>query len=152
MESMVATLVLSVGLLGLLAMCQWSERGLQHGLLATRALALMESRLEAKRLGAWDHLLLDDLDRNGSLESRMHDDGLLGDATAGDGVFTGQLMEGAVRLQWTVELNRPAAPASSSTAWVEVRAWFQPAGDHMREVRLRTMRANPRFVGVQVPS
>jgi len=151
-ESMVAALALSLGLLGLLAMCQWSERGLQHGLLATRALALMESRLEAKRLVAWDLLLLDDLDRNGSLESRMHDDGLSGDATAGDGVYTGQLTEGNIRLQWTVELNRSVSPASSSTAWVEVRAWFQPAGDRVREVRLRTMRANPRFVGIQVPS
>lgn len=151
-ESMVAMVVLSIGLMGLLAMFQWSERGLQHGVLATKALALLESRMEAKRLLSWDQLLMDDLDHDGTLEFRMHDDGLQGDTTAGDGVFTGNLTEGNIRVIWTVELNRPEAASAASTAWIEAHAWFQPAGDRAREIRLRTMRTNPHYVGMQVPS
>lgn len=146
-ETMVASVVLSIGLLGLLAMAHVSERGLQHGVLTTKALALLEARLEAKRSLSWDQILLDDLDRNGTLEFRMRDDGLQADATAGDGVFTGNTTEGNIRLIWTVELNRPGSLTAASTAWIEARALIGSAGDAAREVRLRTMRANPRYVG-----
>jgi prepilin-type N-terminal cleavage/methylation domain-containing protein len=148
-ETMVSTAVLSIGLLGLLAMAHVSERGLQHGVLATKALALLEARLEAKRAISWDQLLSDDLDRDGTLEFRMRDDGLQGDNTAGDGIFTGNATHDNIRVSWTVELNRPTDLSASSTAWIEARALFQPVGESVREVRLRTMRANPRYVGWQ---
>lgn len=49
-ESMVALVVLSIGVIGTIGMCEWAERGLQRGALTTTALALAESRLEAKRV------------------------------------------------------------------------------------------------------
>ena len=75
-ESMVALVVLSIGVIGTIGMCEWAERGLQRGALTTTALALAESRLEAKRSVAWERLLMDDVDQDGIVESVMHDDGL----------------------------------------------------------------------------
>ncbi len=149
---MVALVVLAIGLAGSIGTFEWSERGLQRGSLTTQALALIESRLEAKRVLPWEQLLMDDVDRNGSLETRMHDDGLLGDAVAGDGIFTSSVRQGPIRLTWTVETNRVGPLSAASLATIEVRAAFQAAGDREREVRVRTIRANPRYVGHAVVS
>jgi prepilin-type N-terminal cleavage/methylation domain-containing protein len=147
-ESMVALVVLSIGVIGTIGMFEWAERGLQRGALTTTALALAESRLEAKRSLSWEHLLLDDLDQDGTLESSMRDDGLQDDLTNGDGVFTASLTQSNIRLVWTVELNRGRQPAAASLATIEARAIFRTMGGEEREVRLRTIRANPHYVGL----
>jgi prepilin-type N-terminal cleavage/methylation domain len=147
-ESMVALVVLSIGVIGTIGMFEWAERGLQRGALTTTALALAESRLEAKRSLSWEHLLLDDLDQDGTLESSMHDDGLQDDVTNGDGVFTASFTHSNIRLVWTVELNRGGQPAAASLATIEARAIFRTMGGQEREVRLRTIRANPHYVGL----
>ena len=143
-ESMVAMVVLSIGIIGTIGMCEWAQRGLQRGAMTTTALALAESCLEAKRSLPWDQLLADDLDQNGTLESLMRDDGLLGDETNGDGIFTGSLTRSNIRLVWTVELNRGSRPGTPSLATIEARASFTTLGGQPREVRVRTIRANPR--------
>ncbi|MCW5800165.1 MAG: hypothetical protein LZF60_90051 [Nitrospira sp.] len=146
-ESMVALVVLSIGILGTIEMCEWAQRGLQRGAMTATALALAESCLEAKRSLPWDQLLADDLDQNGTLESLMHDDGLLDDETNGDGIFTGSQTRSNIRLVWTVELNRGGEPGTASLATIEARASFTTLGGHSREVRVRTIRANPRASG-----
>lgn len=146
-ESMVALVVLSIGIIGTIAMCEWAQRGLQRGAMTTTALAMAESCLEAKRSLPWDQLLTDDLDQNGTFESVMHDDGLQEDAANGDGIFTGSQTRSNIRLVWTVELNRGSQPGSASLATIEARASFTTLGGQEREVRLRTIRANPRYVG-----
>lgn len=146
-ESMVALVVLSIGIIGTIGMCEWAQRGLQRGAMTTTALALAESCLEAKRSLPWDQLLADDLDQNGTLESLMHDDGLLGDESNGDGIFTGSLTRSNIRLVWTVELNRGGQPGAASLATIEARASFTTLGGQSREVRVRTIRANPRAIG-----
>lgn len=146
-ESMVALVVLSIGIIGTIGMCEWAQRGLQRGAMTTTALALAESCLEAKRSLPWDQLLADDLDQNGSLESLMHDDGLLDDETNGDGVFTGSLTRSNIRLVWTVELNRGGQLGTASLATIEARAIFITLGGQPREVRVRTIRANPFAIG-----
>ena len=151
-ESMVALVVLSIGISGTIGMCEWAQRGLQRGVMTTTALALAESCLEGKRSLPWDQLLADDLDQNGTLESLMHDDGLLGDETNGDGIFTGSLTRSNIRLSWTVELNRGGQLGSASLATIEARASFTTLGGQTREVRLRTIRANPRATGSMVLS
>lgn len=147
-ESMVSLVVLSIGVIGTIGMCQWAERGLQRGALTTSALALAESRLEAKRSLPWDQLLLDDLDQDGTLESTMRDDGLQDDMTNGDGIFTAGLTRANIRLVWTVELNRGNRPATASLATIEARAIFRTMGGQEQEVRVRTIRANPHYVGL----
>ncbi|GAB1721510.1 MAG: hypothetical protein NTNFB01_04060 [Nitrospira sp.] len=146
-ESMVALVVLSIGIIGTIGMCEWAQRGLQRGAMTTTALALAESCLEAKRSLPWDQLLADDLDQNGTLESIMRDDGLVDDEINGDGIFTGSQTRSNIRLVWTVELNRAGQPGSSSLATIEARATFTTLGGQEREVRVRTIRANPRVVG-----
>ena len=147
-ESMVALVVLSIGVIGTIGMCEWAERGLQRGALTTTALALAESRLEAKRSVSWEQLLMDDLDHDGTVESAMRDDGLQDDVTNGDGIFTASAMQSNIRLVWTVELNRGTQPAGASLATIEARAIFRTIGGQEKEVRMRTIRANPRFVGL----
>jgi prepilin-type N-terminal cleavage/methylation domain-containing protein len=151
-ESMVALVVLSIGVIGTIRMFEWAEHGLHHGSLTTTALALAESRLEAKRSLPWEQLLMDDLDQDGTLESPMRDDGLQDDVTNGDGIFTGSVVRSNIRLVWTVELNRGGLPASASLASIEARAIFRAQGGQEKEIHLRTIRANPRYVGVQVLS
>lgn len=151
-ESMVALVVLSIGVIGTIAMCEWAQRGLQRGAMTTTALALAESCVEAKRSLPWDQLLADDLDQNGTLESLMRDDGLLDDETNGDGIFTGSVTRSNIRLVWTVELNRGGQPGTASLATIEARASFTTLGGQSREVRVRTIRANPRAVGAMALS
>lgn len=151
-ESMVALVVLSIGIIGTIGMCEWAQRGLQRGALTTSALALAESRLEVKRSLPWDQLLADDLDQDGTLESAMRDDGLLDDGTNGDGIFTASLTRSNIRLVWTVELNRGRQPGAASLATIEARAIFRTLEGQEREVRVRTIRANPRYVGLPVLS
>lgn len=151
-ESMVALVVLSIGVIGTIGMFESAERGLQRGALTATALALAESRLEAKRSLSWEHLLLDDLDQDGTLETSMRDDGLQDDATNGDGIFTASLTRPDIRLVWTVEFNRSGQPAASSLATIEARAIFRTIGGQVKEIRLRTIRANPHYVGQPVLS
>lgn len=147
-ESMVALVVLSIGVIGTIGMFDWAERGLQRGALTTAALALAESRVEAKRSLPWEQLLVDDLDQDGTLESSMRDDGLQDDMANGDGIFTASLTRSNIRLVWTVELNRGNQPAAASLATIEARAIFRTIGGQEKEVRVRTIRANPRYVGL----
>ncbi len=151
-ESMVALVVLSIGVIGTIAMCEWAQQGLQRGALTATALALVESRLEEKRSLPWEQLLTDDLDQDGTAESQMRDDGMQGDVTNGDGVFTGSMTRSNIRLEWTVEFNRGRQPGTASLATIEARARFRALGGQEREVRLRTIRANPRYVGLPVLS
>ena len=151
-EAMVALVVLSIGVIGTIGMFEWAEHGLQRGSLITSALALAESRLEAKRSLPWEQLLVDDLDEDGTLESSMRDDGLQDDVTNSDGIFTGSLVRSNIRLVWTVELNRGSLPANASLATIEARAIFRTKGGQEKEVRIRTIRANPHYVGMQALS
>ncbi|WHZ24141.1 MAG: hypothetical protein OJF47_003253 [Nitrospira sp.] len=48
-ESMVALVVLSIGVIGTIGMFESAEHGLRRGALTATALALAESRLESKR-------------------------------------------------------------------------------------------------------
>ena len=149
-ETMIALVVLSIGVIGTIGMFEWAQEGLERGALTTTALALAESRLEAKRSLPWEQLLVDDVDQDGTLESSMRDDGLQDDAVSSDGIFTGSLVRSHVRVVWTVELNRGSLPANASLATIEAKAMFRTKGGQHREVRLRTIRANPHYVGMQV--
>ncbi len=151
-ESMIALVVLSIGVIGAIGMFELAEHGLQRGSLTTTALALAESRLEAKRSLPWEQLLADDLDQDGTLESSMRDDGLEDDATNGDGIFTGSVTRSNIRLLWTVELNRGNQAAAASLATIEARAIFRTIRGQEREIRVRTIRANPHYVGLQALS
>jgi prepilin-type N-terminal cleavage/methylation domain-containing protein len=151
-ESMVALVVLSIGVIGTIGMFEWAEHGLQQGSVMTTALALAESRLEAKRSLPWEQLLMDDLDQDGTVESSMRDDGVQDDVTTNDGIFTGSLVRSNIRLVWTVELNRGRLPVSASLAIIEARAILRTRGGEEKEIRVRTIRANPHYVGMQVLS
>ena len=59
-EVFVALALTLIGLAGAMGAFQASERSFRTGMLATRALAMAESRIEAKRSVRWDRLLLDD--------------------------------------------------------------------------------------------
>ena len=85
-EVFVALALTMIELAGAMEAFQAAERSLRLGMLVTRALAMAESRIEAKRAARWDRLLLDDLNYDGISDLVMHDDGTEGDVLAGDGV------------------------------------------------------------------
>ncbi|MBI3807780.1 MAG: hypothetical protein HY281_09775 [Nitrospirae bacterium] len=145
-EVLVAMTLTLIGLVGAMGAFQVAERSLRTGTLATRALAMAESRLEAKRSMRWDRLLLDDLDYDGVPDLVMHDDGVGGDVLAGDGVYSGSWDQDGVQLIWTVTPSRFDSLSASGHVLIEARAVYA-ASEGQREVRVGTLRANPVFVG-----
>lgn len=145
-EVLVSMALLLIGLMGAMGSYQAADRGLRAGQLATRALAMAESRIEAKRSARWDRLLVDDLDDDGLSELVMRDDGQMGDAQAGDSVYTGSWEHDAVHVTWTVTPDRPGPLTTAGLVALEARATYKLNGVP-REVRIGTLRANPIFVG-----
>lgn len=145
-EVLVAMTLTLIGLVGAMGAFQAAERSIRVGTLATRALAMAESRIEAKRSMRWDRLLLDDLNHDGVSDLVMHDDGAAGDVLAGDGVYSGSWEHDGVRLIWTVTPSRNGSLSDSGHVLIEARAIYA-AGESQREVRVGTLRANPLFVG-----
>jgi len=147
-EVLVAMTLTMIGLAGAMGAFQAAERSLRTGALATRALAMAESRIEAKRSVRWDRLLLDDLNHDGVLDLVMRDDGAGGDLLAGDGVYSGSWDQDGVHLIWTVTPSRSGSLSASGHVFLEARAVYAAASGP-REVRVGTLRANPRFIGGQ---
>src|SRR6195256_2231685 len=147
-EVLVAMTLTMIGLVGAMGAFQAAERSLRTGTLSTRALAMAESRIEAKRSTRWDRLLLDDLNHDGVPDLVMRDDGTGGDVLAGDGVYSGSWDQDGVHLIWTVTPSRSGSLSASGHVLIEARA-FYAAREVRREVRVGTVRANPVFVGSQ---
>ena len=144
-EVMFAMVILAYAIMGAMGMFQWAERGLQQGARGIRALALVESRLDAKRTVPWSSLLRDDIDGDGVAEILMRDDGAPPDATGGDGVFTASREVGGIRLVWTLEPDRTGPLREAASATLSVRGSYRVWRGLRREIRLGTMRANPRY-------
>lgn len=146
-EVMVAMAITSIALMGAVATFHVAEQWFRQGQLASRALAMAESRIEAKRSARWDRLLLDDLNHDGRPDLTMRDDGQGGDVHAGDGVYSGSWDEDGIHLTWTVTLSRPGALSTSGSVLLEATAsYVTDRGPH--EIRISTLRANPTFVGL----
>ena len=147
-EVLVSMALTLIGLAGAMEAFQAAERSARTNMLATRALAMAESRIEAKRSVRWDRLLLDDLNHDGVPDLVMRDDGAAGDAVAGDGTYSGSWDQDGVQLIWTVTPSRAGSLADSGHVLIEARAVYA-VGEGAREVRVGTLRANPVFVGSQ---
>lgn len=148
-EVIFAMVILAFGVLGVMGMFQWADHGLRHGANGTRALAMVESRLEAKRTVAWDALLLDDLDSDGIPEITMRDDGTEGDEEAGDGVYTASREQDGIRLVWTVQPDRAGSLRSAGSVVIQARASYPVGQGQWREIRIGTLRANPWYLGAR---
>lgn len=145
-EVLVSMTLLLIGLMGAMSSYQAADRGMRAGQLATRALEMAESRIEAKRSARWDRLLVDDLDDDGVPDLVMRDDGEGGDVQAGDAMYTGSWDHDGVHVIWTVAPNRPGSMATAGLVALDARATYAVNG-MPREVRIGTLRANPVFVG-----
>jgi hypothetical protein len=145
-EVLVAMTLAVIGLMGAMGTFHVAERSIGQGTLAVRALAMAEARIEAKRSVRWEQLLADDLDHDGVPEVLMNDDGNGSDVVGGDGIYSAGWEQDAVRLTWTVILNRAGNLSTAGFAGLEARASYASA--HGRsEVQVATIRANPVFVG-----
>jgi len=145
-EVLVALTLTLIGVTGAMGAFQAAGRSITQGTLATRALAMAESRLESKRSVRWDRLLMDDLDHDGVPEILMHDDGASGDRVAGDGIYSAAREQAGVLLTWTVAPNRLGSLSNSGFVVLEARASYE-SGSGPQEVRVVTVRANPMFAG-----
>lgn len=148
-EVMLAMTILPFAILGVMGMFQWADEGQQHGIRGTRALAMVESRLEAKRAGSWENLLVDDMNGDGISETQMHDDGQGPDEVAGDGIYTAAVQEDGIDLVWTVQADRPGLLRLAGSVVIQARAGYSVGTGRRREIRVGTVRANPRYVGAR---
>jgi prepilin-type N-terminal cleavage/methylation domain-containing protein len=146
-EVMVAMVIAGVALMGTLGAVEISSRHVQQGGLNSKAIELAQGRLEAKRSVRWQSLLEDDLDRDGTPEMLMADDGQGSDITAGDGIYTAMYERDGVTVVWTIETERPGPLRSASMVRIRAVAAYSGSNGRKREVQMATIRANPNFVG-----
>jgi prepilin-type N-terminal cleavage/methylation domain-containing protein len=146
-EVMVAMVIAGVALMGTLGAVEVSSRHVQQGGLHSKAIELAQARLEAKRSVRWRSLLEDDLDRDGTPETLMADDGHGSDITAGDGIYTAKYEHDGVTVVWTIEAERPGPLWSAAMVMIRAVASYPGLNGHRREVQVATIRANPNFVG-----
>lgn len=145
-EVLVAMALSAVVLMGGVTALQVSARFAQQGRLAAKALALAQSRVEAKRSVRWEALLLDDLDLDGRVDLMMMDDGQGADVSAGDGVYSARWEGDGVTLDWTVASDHASPLAAAGFVTIRVAASYKGLGG-IRTVTIGTVRANPVFVG-----
>jgi len=143
---MVAMALVSVGVMGAMGAFAAADKSLARDALATRALSMAESRVEAKRAAPWGELLAEDLDHDGVPDLTMHDDGTSGDRMAGDGIYSAMLEQHGVTVVWTVASPHSESLVNSGAVLIEARGVYR-ASCGEREVRLATLRANPSFTG-----
>ncbi len=146
-EVLVSMSIVAVIVLAATAAFQWAERGRQEALVAMRALAMAESRLEAKRAAPWDALFTDDVDGDGRAEIMMRDDGMQSDAQGGDGTYSASLEEGGITLVWMVRPNRQGPLSDAGSALIAARATYTVGSGQERHIELSTLRANPNYIG-----
>lgn len=121
-EVMISLVILAFGMLGTISMFSASEKALSTSSRMTMALRLAQEKLESKKAVSFESLLLDDMDGDGILETRMVDDSTAGDEVAGDGIYTGSDISLGIVRRWTVSLNTPIAGIAKIdvvTSWVE---------------------------------
>lgn len=121
-EVMISLVILAFGMLGTISMFSASEKALSISNRMTMALRLAQEKLESKKAVSFESLLLDDLDGDGVLETRMVDDATAGDEVAGDGAYTGSDNSLGILRRWTVSLNTPIegiAKIDVVTSWVD---------------------------------
>lgn len=146
-EVMLSMIILTVGVMAVVGAFRWANQGLRHGELGMRALAMAESRIEAKRAAPWNALLTDDLDRDGLVETSLRDDGMGNDEHAGDGVYTTSVEQDGVHVVWTVEPDRPGPLIDVGSVVIRSQAAFSFQSGPRRTIELRTLRANPNYIG-----
>ena len=134
-------------LLGAMALFQIADHGLRDGGQGLRALALVQSRLEAKRAAPWNQLLLDDVNADGIVDVTMRDDGTQGDLQGGDGAYTATVEQAGIALLWTVRADRAGSLDRVGAVVVEARATYLLPSGRRRTLFLATIRANPNYVG-----
>lgn len=136
----------TIVVMGGMAALQVSARLVQQGVMKTRALALAQGRLEAKRSVRWEALLQDDLDHDGRPDVIMADDGQGADVSAGDGTYSALWEHDGVTLKWTVAMDRPGPLSTAGLVTIRATASY-PAVAGPRTVEVGTLRANPAFTG-----
>ncbi|OQW66871.1 MAG: hypothetical protein BVN29_04305 [Nitrospira sp. ST-bin5] len=147
-EAMVAMSISTIVVMGGMAAIQLSARLVQQGTIKTRALALAQGRLEAKRSVRWEALLQDDLDHDGRMDVMMADDGQGADVLAGDGIYSAQWEHDGVTLKWTVALDRLEPLSTAGLVTIRAAASYPSLGG-VRVVEVGTVRANPTFTGAR---
>ena len=138
----------TIVVMGGLAALQMSARLVQQGTIKTRALALAQGRLEAKRSVRWEALLQGDLNHDGRTDVMMADDGQGADVSAGDGIYSAQWEGEGVVLKWTVAMDRLGPLSTAGFVTIRAAASYQALGS-VRVVEVGTVRANPTFTGAR---
>jgi hypothetical protein len=117
--------------------------------MGTRALAMAEARLEAKRLAPWELILMDDVDADGRPDLVMQDDGRWPDLQANDGLYTAMLERDGISVHWMVQPDRSGPLQTWGSVVITVQARYRVAQGQWATLTVATRRANPRYLGRQ---
>jgi hypothetical protein len=93
--------------------------------------------------------LTDDLDFDGWPDVEMKDDGTQADEKAGDGIYSAAMDDGGVHLVWTVQPDSAGPLRTAGSVVILVQASFPAGRGGRRELRIGTLRANPRYLGAR---
>ncbi|MCP9464904.1 MAG: hypothetical protein NNA25_08910 [Nitrospira sp.] len=146
LEAMVAAAIAGVMFMGTMETVGTAARFVHRADMMTRAQSIAQSRLEAKRSVAWPLLLAEDVDGDGAPDTVMRDDGTEPDEEAGDGVYSAMTEHRGLTEKWMIEIHGPVPLASAGMVTITAVVTFEDS-DGWWELRMKTMRANPAFVG-----
>lgn len=121
-EVMVSMVILAFGILGIIGMFSIADNALYTSNHMTMALRLAQEKLESKKGASFELLILDDMDGDGLMETKMADDATGGDDVAGDGIYTGSDIASGVSRRWTIGFNSPQeeiARIEVVTSWID---------------------------------
>lgn len=137
-EVMISLVILAFGILGTISMFSASDKALGTSNQMTMALRLAQEKLESKRGARFEMLLLDDIDGDGALETRMAGDPTGGDKFAENGIYTGSDTNFGILRRWTISLNNPVAGIAKIDV---VTSWTDKNGIQ-RSLTLSTIKSN----------
>lgn len=137
-EVMISLVILAFGILGTIGMFSASDKALGTSNQMTMALRLAQEKLESKKGVNFETLLLDDLDGDGALETRMTGDSTGGDKVAENGIYTGSDTSFGIIRRWTISLNNPVA----GIAKIDVVASWTDKNGIQRLLTLSTIKSD----------
>ncbi|MBI5745632.1 MAG: prepilin-type N-terminal cleavage/methylation domain-containing protein [Nitrospirae bacterium] len=118
-EVMISLVILAFGILGTIGMFSASDKAIGTSYQMTRALRAAQEKLESKKGGKFESLLLDDLDGDGVLETPMTSDSTGNDKSSGDGIYAGSDTSLGILRRWTISLNGGMARIDVASSWTD---------------------------------
>lgn len=147
-ETLVAASITGVTFVGTMGAIELASRMVMQAHVIDQVAGIAQSQLEVKRSLGWRMMMKDDLDLDGVAETEMNDTGVGGDVMAGDGVYTASTETNGLTQIWTIHVGQ-SGPMASVDLVVLTSTVTHKGPNGTRHIHMRTMRANPMYLGAK---